>query len=59
VWLEAGIHVGLPLGSFAFVRYDAGRSLPQDLPVVDLSGKRRTRIVAEGDTRLWPPGRDR
>jgi hypothetical protein len=42
-WLEAGIRVGLPLDSFALVRYDAGPSLG-DLPVVDLSAKRRTRI---------------
>jgi hypothetical protein len=48
VWLEACIRVGLPLDSFALVRYDAGRPLPQDHPVVDLSGKRRTRIVADG-----------
>jgi VRR-NUC domain len=35
-WLEACIRVGLPLDSFALVRYDAGPSLG-DLPAVDLS----------------------
>lgn len=40
-WLEACVRVGLPLDSFALVRYDAGPSLG-DLPVVYLHAKRRT-----------------
>jgi hypothetical protein len=41
--LEACIRVGLPLDSFALVRYDAGPSLG-DAAAVDLAAKRRTRI---------------
>jgi len=37
-WLEACVRVGLPLDSFALVRYDAGPAL-KDPPVVDLRGR--------------------
>lgn len=41
-WLEASRRVGLPLDSFAFVYYDAGRGL-RKLPVVEVAPSKRMR----------------